>query len=238
MVKSGQPRKLSPQTTEISSSNTIKGVVRKSNIWVFPKIGGKPPKSCILRGFSIINHPFWGTIIFGNTHIYSKYLHDVLLVFLLEAIIANYPGKKSPCNNSGVSIQSAHFPPTIMVHWKMNLHKTFSTYIIGESWYYSQVKRIADDLMPKLRFPSPQRETKVELNYPLETSRRYPKWQKYFKPQIHFPNHLFWYLYMLNFRGVSNVNFGLVGKPSDRGHDITNPNKALWSKNLSKWPYQ
>ena len=25
------------------------------------------PKSSILIGFSLINHPFWGTIIFGNT---------------------------------------------------------------------------------------------------------------------------------------------------------------------------
>ncbi len=29
------------------------------------------PKSSISIGFSIINHPFWGTIIFGNTHIIS-----------------------------------------------------------------------------------------------------------------------------------------------------------------------
>ena len=27
------------------------------------------PKSSILIGFSIINHPFWGTPIFANTHI-------------------------------------------------------------------------------------------------------------------------------------------------------------------------
>ena len=27
------------------------------------------PKSSILIGFSIINHPFWDTPIFGNTHI-------------------------------------------------------------------------------------------------------------------------------------------------------------------------
>ena len=27
------------------------------------------PKSSILIGVSIINHPFWGTTIFGNTHI-------------------------------------------------------------------------------------------------------------------------------------------------------------------------
>ena len=28
------------------------------------------PKSSILIGFSFINHPIWGTPIFGNTHIY------------------------------------------------------------------------------------------------------------------------------------------------------------------------
>ena len=29
----------------------------------------RTPKSSILMGFSIINHPFWGTPIFGNTHV-------------------------------------------------------------------------------------------------------------------------------------------------------------------------
>ena len=38
-------------------------------MWMFPRIGGFPPKSSILIGFSIINHPFWGTPIFGNTHV-------------------------------------------------------------------------------------------------------------------------------------------------------------------------
>ena len=42
-------------------------------IWVFPKIVGTP-KSSILIGFSIINHPFWGTPIFGNTHIYIYHI--------------------------------------------------------------------------------------------------------------------------------------------------------------------
>ena len=40
-------------------------------IWMFPKIVGVPPKSSILIGFSIINHPFWGIPIFGNTYIYG-----------------------------------------------------------------------------------------------------------------------------------------------------------------------
>ena len=34
-------------------------------------LNGGTPKSSILIGFSIINHPFWGTTIFGNTHILS-----------------------------------------------------------------------------------------------------------------------------------------------------------------------
>ena len=43
------------------------------------------PKSSILIGFSIINHPFWGTPIFGNTHMFPiEYLgaySSVLLIY-------------------------------------------------------------------------------------------------------------------------------------------------------------
>jgi len=35
----------------------------------FQKIVVITPKSSIFIGFSIINHPFWGIPIFGNTHI-------------------------------------------------------------------------------------------------------------------------------------------------------------------------
>ena len=41
-------------------------------IWVFPQIM-VPPNHPILIGFSIINHPFWDTPIFGNTHIYNEF---------------------------------------------------------------------------------------------------------------------------------------------------------------------
>ncbi len=43
------------------------------------------PKSWILIGFSIINHPFWGTPIFGNTHMYPFVLFCCGLFM--------YPGK-------------------------------------------------------------------------------------------------------------------------------------------------
>ncbi len=46
------------------------------------KNNGKTPKSAILIGFSIINHPFWSTPIFGNIHIVS--LHDELHDFLQD----------------------------------------------------------------------------------------------------------------------------------------------------------
>ena len=44
------------------------GKWRNTIIWVFPKIGVGLPNHPILIGFSIINHPFWGTFIFGNAH--------------------------------------------------------------------------------------------------------------------------------------------------------------------------
>ena len=39
------------------------------------------PKSSILIGFSIINHPLWGTPIFGNAHIME--CHGPVFVFTL-----------------------------------------------------------------------------------------------------------------------------------------------------------
>ena len=42
-------------------------------IWVFPKIM-VPPNHPILIGFSIVNHPFWGINIFGNTNFFLIFL--------------------------------------------------------------------------------------------------------------------------------------------------------------------
>ncbi len=42
-------------------------------IWMFPKLEVGRPNHPILIGFSIINHPFWGTPIFGNTHLFNGY---------------------------------------------------------------------------------------------------------------------------------------------------------------------
>jgi len=35
-------------------------------------LNGGTPKSSILIGISIINHPFWGTPYFGNTHMFCS----------------------------------------------------------------------------------------------------------------------------------------------------------------------
>ena len=52
----------------------ITSVLQTPFFLVVPKIVGFPPKSCILIGFSIINHPFWGTPIFGNTYLNELHL--------------------------------------------------------------------------------------------------------------------------------------------------------------------
>ena len=51
-----------------SVSSWYKSIVGVSFIWVFPKIW-VPPNHPLWWVFSIINHPFWGTPIFGNTHL-------------------------------------------------------------------------------------------------------------------------------------------------------------------------
>ncbi len=42
-------------------------------IWVLTQKYGKTSKSSILIGLSIINHPFWGTPIFGNIHLHRVF---------------------------------------------------------------------------------------------------------------------------------------------------------------------
>ncbi len=52
------------------SSLLIPGDRKNIHIWVFPKIGVGPPNHPFVhRVFHEINHPFWGTSIFGSTPI-------------------------------------------------------------------------------------------------------------------------------------------------------------------------
>ena len=46
-----------------------KGLKKKCSDYVGVSLNGGTPRTSILIGFSVINHPFWGTPIFGNTHI-------------------------------------------------------------------------------------------------------------------------------------------------------------------------
>ena len=75
---------------------------------VEPKIKVFPPKSSILIGFSIINHPFWGTPIFGNTQIYVQSNLRSIQDFRKIAWILN---KKLPGLNE-FSMTALNPPPT------------------------------------------------------------------------------------------------------------------------------
>ena len=47
------------------------------NVYLGVSKNNGTPKSSILIGFSIINHPFWDTFIFGNTHLFFFLNFDV-----------------------------------------------------------------------------------------------------------------------------------------------------------------
>ena len=50
---------------------SMRDTPKQTMIWWYMGVSKNngTPKSSILIGFSIINHPFWGTLTFGNTHI-------------------------------------------------------------------------------------------------------------------------------------------------------------------------
>ena len=62
---------------------------------MFPKNSGTPISS-ILIGFSIINHPFWGTPIFGNTHILIEFFQTPIHWFSHARPRAWRPGSSPP----------------------------------------------------------------------------------------------------------------------------------------------
>ena len=59
---------LSRELRKGQGKSTCRLVVLMNNIYMGVSKNNGTPKSSILIGFSIINHPFWGTPIFGNTH--------------------------------------------------------------------------------------------------------------------------------------------------------------------------
>ena len=84
-------------------------------IWVFPKIG-VPPNHPFLIGISIINHPFWGIPIFGNTHINLRFGNFLIfkfmnLFFCLENLHAlKFNSEFAPENKQGPKRKPDHLP--------------------------------------------------------------------------------------------------------------------------------
>ena len=79
-----------------------KGQSPKDYIWGVSE-NSCTPKSPILIGFSIINHPFWGTHMFGNTHIFGIYPRvankgldcdprNLFLMFHFMSVTSQHPG--------------------------------------------------------------------------------------------------------------------------------------------------
>ena len=66
------------------------------------------PKSSILIGFSIINHPFWRTPIFGNTHIF---------MFTLAMQFCQNNRNVVDYYSMVLTLDSVWYAPTLMPPW-------------------------------------------------------------------------------------------------------------------------
>ena len=133
------------------------------------------PKSSILIGFSIINHPFWGTSIFGNTHIYSqkntwskqlgRSLSPTWMILVVIDDLQSNPREESmiPPEESGNNKTRVFLVPDgRMVLWHQNVNTDHSDWKFGTkktcrcSWfprYKSGVKRPMFAFFGRIRIP-------------------------------------------------------------------------------------
>ncbi len=93
-----------------------------------------PPNHSILMGFSIINHPFWDTPSFGNTHIYliiSTYIR-------IEYTYINSWTPKPHVENLARQVQRSYviiapgMEGHLMCHWDVSNKK--NTEWMGSGW--------------------------------------------------------------------------------------------------------
>ena len=68
------------------------------------------PKSSILIGFSLVNHPFWGIPIFGDTHILS--LMRFSTIFPHKAHLSDKKCQTSQAFSAGCKCQLLHVAVT------------------------------------------------------------------------------------------------------------------------------
>ncbi len=114
------------------------------------------PKSSILIRFSIINHPFWGTPIFGNIHIYlhlpnestkcnipvpwilrdtNQKRGDVIATILWSKLYSNSPPNKN-VSFRGEIINWIYKPSTLIVAWTSFVTLETGTVFGGSYMFY------------------------------------------------------------------------------------------------------
>ena len=117
------------------------------------------PQSSIWIGFSIINHPFWGTPIFGNTHIYTWHnLVPLLKVLLFRFFSRLTPSCSSRKATSKISIRFAVHIFLIPIQVFINVHNVWANHWVHQIWfcknsaYHYQIALLPSSKVPFLRF--------------------------------------------------------------------------------------
>ena len=99
---------------------------------MFPKIG-VPPNSSILIGFSIINHPIWGTSIFGNIHILLSLSSNKV-----EFIAAFQCFSHLPSETTKSCFMSSYKPPLPLKGLDILKDSGSSYFIHNTSWFNNE----------------------------------------------------------------------------------------------------
>ena len=108
------------------------------------------PKSSILIGFSIINHPFWDIPIFGNTHMYNPFgkknpgrvcFGGVIYIAQATCGSAETWGKFGPgwIAVDWIVLKTRHFlEKAIGWPWVCAQHTWVASHKLGDEWMFFQ----------------------------------------------------------------------------------------------------
>ncbi len=94
------------------------------------------PKSWILIGFSIINHPFWGpTPIFGNTHMHMYYIFYIYIPMIRRFLNQPYGHQRKGLWTLGQAHAAQTQEDKAWVNFVYLCHVSVMYLIVFDTWY-------------------------------------------------------------------------------------------------------
>ncbi len=126
---------------------------------VEPKIWEFPPKSSILIGFSIINHPFWSTPIIHMFFFHSDVSHRIIILVDASLELVKPPRIRLTHTRNKKSWAVKHNSHKAHTHWSITWSNILShlVFLVASMGPFPFPFQLFDEAEDPLFFPCPER---------------------------------------------------------------------------------